>query len=115
MEALYAIVYDIRANRELASNGNSQEKLKGSDSFLMKVFGVLAILTQSLLTLTDSHTRHTYSVTTRRRLPPPPAPGALAPPLSLTSSVAAPFPPVRDSLSALPQPLCPAAAPSSAS
>ncbi|KAL1335478.1 hypothetical protein HN51_064356 [Arachis hypogaea] len=47
MEALYAIVYDIRvlaekADRELASNGKSPEKLKGAGSFLMKVFGVLA-------------------------------------------------------------------------
>ncbi|XLS97588.1 hypothetical protein HN51_040323, partial [Arachis hypogaea] len=47
MEALYAIVYDVRvlaekADRELASNGKSPEKLKGAGSFLMKVFGVLA-------------------------------------------------------------------------
>lgn len=28
---------------ELASNGKSPEKLKGAGSFLMKVFGVLAV------------------------------------------------------------------------
>ncbi|XP_054805525.1 enhanced ethylene response protein 5 [Prosopis cineraria] len=47
LEALYAIVYEIRvlaekADKELASNGKSPEKLKGAGSFLMKVFGVLA-------------------------------------------------------------------------
>ncbi|CAI0628320.1 unnamed protein product [Linum tenue] len=47
LEALYVIAYEIRvlaerADRELASNGKSPEKLKGAGSFLMKVFGVLA-------------------------------------------------------------------------
>lgn len=32
-----------QADRELASNGKSPEKLKGAGSFLMKVFGVLAV------------------------------------------------------------------------
>ncbi|KAK8706969.1 hypothetical protein V6N13_058040 [Hibiscus sabdariffa] len=47
LDALYVIAYEIRflaerADRELASNGKSPEKLKGAGSFLMKVFGVLA-------------------------------------------------------------------------
>ncbi|KAE8658178.1 hypothetical protein F3Y22_tig00116974pilonHSYRG00099 [Hibiscus syriacus] len=47
LEALYVIAYEIwvlveRADRELAFNGKSPEKLKGAGSFLMKVFGVLA-------------------------------------------------------------------------
>ncbi|XP_015889185.2 enhanced ethylene response protein 5 [Ziziphus jujuba] len=47
LEALYEVAYEIRvlaerADRELASNGKSPEKLKGAGSFLMKVFGVLA-------------------------------------------------------------------------
>ncbi|CAN0901354.1 Enhanced ethylene response protein 5 [Linum grandiflorum] len=47
LEALYVIAYEIRvlaerADRDLASNGKSPEKLKGAGSFLMKVFGVLA-------------------------------------------------------------------------
>lgn len=47
LETLYVIVYDIRvlaekADRELASNGKSPEKLKGAGSVLMKVFGTLA-------------------------------------------------------------------------
>lgn len=47
LEALYALAYEIRvlaerADRELASNGKSPEKLKAAGSFLMKVFGVLA-------------------------------------------------------------------------
>uniref|UniRef100_A0A9I9CJS1 PCI domain-containing protein n=1 Tax=Cucumis melo TaxID=3656 RepID=A0A9I9CJS1_CUCME len=47
LEALYVVAYEIRiiaerADRELASNGKSPEKLKGAGSFLMKVFGVLA-------------------------------------------------------------------------
>ncbi|KAJ7955880.1 Enhanced ethylene response protein 5 [Quillaja saponaria] len=47
LEALYVIVYEIRvlaerADKQLASNGKSPEKLKGAGSFLMKVFGVLA-------------------------------------------------------------------------
>ncbi|KAK6236464.1 hypothetical protein SCA6_011801 [Theobroma cacao] len=47
LQALYVIAYEIRvlaerADRELASNGKSPEKLKGAGSFLMKVFGVLA-------------------------------------------------------------------------
>ncbi|XP_027331152.1 enhanced ethylene response protein 5 isoform X2 [Abrus precatorius] len=47
LEALYVIVYDIRvlaekADKELASNGKSPEKLKGAGSLLMKVFGTLA-------------------------------------------------------------------------
>lgn len=33
----------MQADRELASNGKSPEKLKGAGSFLMKVFGVLAV------------------------------------------------------------------------
>lgn len=33
----------LQADRELASNGKSPEKLKGAGSFLMKVFGVLAV------------------------------------------------------------------------
>ena len=32
-----------QADRELASNGKSPEKLKAAGSFLMKVFGVLAV------------------------------------------------------------------------
>nr|GFB23566.1 hypothetical protein [Tanacetum cinerariifolium] len=48
LEALYAVVYEIRilaerAERELASNGKTPEKLKAAGSFLMKVFGVLAV------------------------------------------------------------------------
>ncbi|CAL0330308.1 unnamed protein product [Lupinus luteus] len=47
LEALYVIVYEIRvlaekADKELASNGKSPEKLKGAGSLLMKVFGSLA-------------------------------------------------------------------------
>ncbi|KAJ0524314.1 hypothetical protein HanHA300_Chr09g0299021 [Helianthus annuus] len=47
LEALYVVVYEIRilaekADRELASNGKTPEKLKAAGSFLMKVFGVLA-------------------------------------------------------------------------
>ncbi|KAL9224705.1 hypothetical protein vseg_000716 [Gypsophila vaccaria] len=47
LQALYAVCYEIRilaerADRELASNGKSPEKLKAAGSFLMKVFGVLA-------------------------------------------------------------------------
>ncbi|KAJ6698229.1 PCI DOMAIN-CONTAINING PROTEIN 2 [Salix purpurea] len=47
LEALYVVAYEIRilaerADRELAFNGKSPEKLKGAGSFLMKVFGVLA-------------------------------------------------------------------------
>ncbi|GAB2268398.1 Enhanced ethylene response protein 5 [Dionaea muscipula] len=47
LEALYVIAYEIRvlaemADRELASNRKTPEKLKGAGSFLMKVFGVLA-------------------------------------------------------------------------
>lgn len=47
LEALYVIAYETRilaerADRELASNGKTPEKLKGAGSFLMKVFGVLA-------------------------------------------------------------------------
>ncbi|KAJ4832866.1 Enhanced ethylene response protein 5 [Turnera subulata] len=47
LEALYVVAYEIRvlaerADRELASNGKSPEKLKGAGSFLMKMFGVLA-------------------------------------------------------------------------
>ncbi|KAM7275973.1 hypothetical protein ACFE04_017839 [Oxalis oulophora] len=47
LEALYAACYEVRvlaerADRELASNGKSPEKLKAAGSFLMKVFGVLA-------------------------------------------------------------------------
>ncbi|PPD99969.1 hypothetical protein GOBAR_DD03017 [Gossypium barbadense] len=49
LEALYVIAYEIRvlaerADRELSSNGKSPEKLKGAGSFLMKVFGVLAVV-----------------------------------------------------------------------
>ncbi|XP_076904122.1 enhanced ethylene response protein 5-like [Bidens hawaiensis] len=47
LEALYVVVYEIRilaekADRELASNGKTPEKLKADGSFLMKVFGVVA-------------------------------------------------------------------------
>ncbi|KAJ0030739.1 hypothetical protein Pint_13380 [Pistacia integerrima] len=47
LESLYVIAYEIRvlaerADRELAANGKSPEKLKAAGSFLMKVFGVLA-------------------------------------------------------------------------
>lgn len=47
LEALFVVAYEIRvlaerADKELASNGKSPEKLKGAGSFLMKVFGVLA-------------------------------------------------------------------------
>ncbi|KAK9947942.1 hypothetical protein M0R45_003537 [Rubus argutus] len=47
LQALYVMVYEIRvlaerADKELATNGKSPEKLKGAGSFLMKVFGVLA-------------------------------------------------------------------------
>ncbi|CAN4084776.1 unnamed protein product [Withania somnifera] len=47
LETLYVIAYETRilaerADRELASNGKTPEKLKGAGSFLMKVFGVLA-------------------------------------------------------------------------
>ncbi|KAH9762918.1 Enhanced ethylene response protein 5 [Citrus sinensis] len=53
LEALYVIAYEIRvlaerADRELASNGKSPEKLKAAGSFLMKVFGVLALGTVHL-------------------------------------------------------------------
>ncbi|KAM1315912.1 hypothetical protein ACFX10_019437 [Malus domestica] len=48
LPALYVIAYDIRvlaerADKELALNGKSPEKWKGAGSFLMKVFGVLAL------------------------------------------------------------------------
>ncbi|KAM2555001.1 hypothetical protein TB2_019076 [Malus domestica] len=48
LPALYVIDYDIRvlaerADKELALNGKSPEKWKGAGSFLMKVFGVLAL------------------------------------------------------------------------
>ncbi|KAL5548101.1 hypothetical protein UlMin_003332 [Ulmus minor] len=43
LEALYVVAYEIRANRDLASNGKSLEKLKVAGSFLMNVFGVLAL------------------------------------------------------------------------
>lgn len=36
----------MQADRELGSSGKSPEKLKGAGSFLMKVFGVLAVSTQ---------------------------------------------------------------------
>lgn len=47
LEALYVIAYEIRvlaesADRELASNGKTPEKLKGAGSLLMKVFSALA-------------------------------------------------------------------------
>lgn len=47
LEALYVVAYEIRiiaerADRELASNGKTPDKLKAAGSFLMKVFGVLA-------------------------------------------------------------------------
>ncbi|KAG6662059.1 enhanced ethylene response protein 5 [Carya illinoinensis] len=47
LEALYVVAYEIRvlaerADRELALNGKSPEKLKAAGSFLMKMFGVLA-------------------------------------------------------------------------
>ncbi|KAL5548209.1 hypothetical protein UlMin_003440 [Ulmus minor] len=47
LKALYVVAYEIRvlaerADRDLASNGKSLEKLKVASSFLMKVFGVLA-------------------------------------------------------------------------
>uniref|UniRef100_A0A2N9EP71 PCI domain-containing protein n=1 Tax=Fagus sylvatica TaxID=28930 RepID=A0A2N9EP71_FAGSY len=47
LEALYGLAYEIRvlaerADRELAANGKSPEKLKAAGSFLMKAFGVLA-------------------------------------------------------------------------
>ncbi|XP_050216472.1 enhanced ethylene response protein 5 [Mercurialis annua] len=47
LDALYVIAYEIRvlaemADRELALNGKSPEKLKAAGSFLMKMFGVLA-------------------------------------------------------------------------
>ncbi|KAB5553075.1 hypothetical protein DKX38_010386 [Salix brachista] len=53
LEALYVVAYEIRilaerADRELAFNGKSPEKLKGAGSFLMKVFGVLALGTVNL-------------------------------------------------------------------
>ncbi|KAI7751636.1 hypothetical protein M8C21_005046 [Ambrosia artemisiifolia] len=53
LEALYVVVYEIRilaekADRELASNGKTPEKLKAAGSFLMKVFGVLALGTVHL-------------------------------------------------------------------
>ncbi|WCJ42670.1 PCI domain-containing protein 2 [Euphorbia peplus] len=48
LDALYVVAYEIRvlaerADKELASNGKSPEKLKAAGSFLMKVFGVLAV------------------------------------------------------------------------
>ncbi|KAL1825388.1 enhanced ethylene response protein 5 [Daucus carota subsp. sativus] len=47
LEALFVVVYEIRvlaerADRELASNGKTPDKLKAAGSYLMKVFGVLA-------------------------------------------------------------------------
>ncbi|XP_043807742.1 enhanced ethylene response protein 5 isoform X2 [Manihot esculenta] len=53
LEALFVVAYEIRvlaerADKELASNGKSPEKLKGAGSFLMKVFGVLALGTVHL-------------------------------------------------------------------
>ncbi|KAH9610183.1 hypothetical protein KSS87_000204 [Heliosperma pusillum] len=53
LQALYAVCYEIRiiaerADRELASNDKSPEKLKAAGSFLMKVFGVLALGTVNL-------------------------------------------------------------------
>lgn len=48
MEALYTVTREIRvlaemADRELASLGKNPEKLQGAGSFLMKVFGALAV------------------------------------------------------------------------
>ncbi|XP_065850184.1 enhanced ethylene response protein 5 [Euphorbia lathyris] len=48
LDALYVVAYEIRvlaekADKELAFNGKSPEKLKAAGSFLMKVFGVLAV------------------------------------------------------------------------
>ncbi|KAL5073761.1 hypothetical protein RYX36_012745 [Vicia faba] len=48
LEALFVIVYEIRvlvekADRQLASNRKSSEKLKGVGSLLMKVFGILVV------------------------------------------------------------------------
>lgn len=37
------IFFSFKADRELASMGKIPEKLKGAGSFLMKVFGVLAV------------------------------------------------------------------------
>ncbi|KAL3532609.1 hypothetical protein ACH5RR_006130 [Cinchona calisaya] len=47
LEALYVLTFEIRilaerADRELASNGKTPEKLKGAGSLLMKVFSTLA-------------------------------------------------------------------------
>nr|GFC20072.1 enhanced ethylene response protein 5 [Tanacetum cinerariifolium] len=39
---LFRAMQSYRADRELASNGKTPEKLKAAGSFLMKVFGVLA-------------------------------------------------------------------------
>lgn len=48
MEAVYTVTREIRvlaemADRELAASGKNPEKLKGAGSFLMKVFGALAV------------------------------------------------------------------------
>ncbi|ERM93977.1 hypothetical protein AMTR_s00136p00054640 [Amborella trichopoda] len=49
MEAMCMVAYEMRrlaemADRELAAAGRNPEKLKGAGSFLMKVFGALAVL-----------------------------------------------------------------------
>jgi hypothetical protein len=48
MQALHTIVYDLRtvaelADKEITENGKMPDKLKGAGSFLMKVFGALAV------------------------------------------------------------------------
>ncbi|KAJ7515666.1 hypothetical protein O6H91_22G022400 [Diphasiastrum complanatum] len=53
MEALHTIVYELRtlaqmADREMVANGKIPDKLKGAGSFLMKVFGALALGTVHL-------------------------------------------------------------------
>ncbi|OVA14446.1 hypothetical protein BVC80_1365g1 [Macleaya cordata] len=59
MEPLYAIAYEIRvlaerADRELASHRKNPKKLNGAGSFLMKVFGALAVSFSKSKPLSDS-------------------------------------------------------------
>ncbi|MED6175902.1 hypothetical protein PIB30_082713 [Stylosanthes scabra] len=79
---------------------------------VLAVFTSPHSLSHSSQSLTHIHD-HTYPVTTRRRPPPPQAPGALASLPHFLCGCA--VPPVQGSLAALPPPLCPVAAPSSAS
>lgn len=55
----------MQADRELAAAGKTPEKLKGAGSFLMKVFGVLAVCFSSDIFITEiiiGYETMTYSI-----------------------------------------------------